>query len=82
MPSKIKKMHLQNEKAMCNFANEITKSNIINKLDKNIFSDPNFNYNILIEEMDMANVKHMPYKIVTFNKCKHKKISVDNQRYT
>ena len=58
---------------MCNFANEITKSNIINKLDKNLFSDPNSNYNILIEEMDMANVKHMPYKIVTFNKRKHKK---------
>ena len=53
---------------MCNFANEITKSNIINKFDKNLFSDPNYNYNIRIEEMDMANVKHMPYKIVTFNK--------------
>ena len=58
---------------MCNFANEITKSNIINKLEKNLFSDPNSNYNILIEEMDMANVKHMLYKIVTFNKRKHKK---------
>ena len=46
---------------MCNFANEITKSNIKNKLDKNLFSDPNSNYNILIEEMD---IKHMPYKIV------------------
>ena len=58
---------------MCNLANEITKSNIINKLDKNLFSDPNSNYNILIEEMDIANVKHMPYKIATFNKQKHKK---------
>ena len=55
---------------MCNFANEITKSKIINKFDKNLFSDPNSNYNILIEEMDMAKVKHMPYKIVTFNKHK------------
>ena len=58
---------------MCNFSNEITKSNIINKLDNNLFSDPNSKYNILIEEMDMANVKHMPHKIVTFNKRKHKK---------
>ena len=56
---------------MCNFANEITKSNIINKLDKRIFSDPISN-NIPSEEMDMANVKHVPYKIVI-------KYSMDNQ---
>ena len=42
------------------------------KLYKNHLSDPNSNYNILMDLLENANVKHMPYKLVTFNKYKHK----------
>ena len=42
------------------------------KLDQNPLSDPNNNYNILMDVLENANVKHMPYQLVTFNKYKHK----------
>ena len=57
---------------MSNFANEIINSNIKEKLDQNPLSDPNNNYNILMDVLQNANVKHMPYQLVTFNKYKHK----------
>ena len=57
---------------MSNFANEIINSNIMEKLDQNPLSDPNNNYNILMDVLENANVKHMPYQLVTFNKYKHK----------
>jgi len=40
-PPKLIKIHIQNEKAMWNFASEITNSNIMEKLDNNSLSDPN-----------------------------------------
>ena len=43
---------------MSNFANEIIYSNIIEKLDQNPLSDPNNNYNILMDVLENANVKH------------------------
>ena len=57
---------------MSNFANEINNSNIMEKLDQNPLSDPKNNYNILMDVLENANVKHMPYKLFTFNKYKHK----------
>ena len=71
-PRKLVKIHLQNEKAMSYFANEIINSNIMEKLDQNPLSNPNNNYNILMDVLENANVKHMPYQLVTFNKYKHK----------
>ena len=38
------------------------------KLDQNPLSDPNNNYNILMDVLENANVKHIPYQLVTFNK--------------
>ena len=71
-PRKLVKIHLQNEKAMSNFANEIINSNIMEKLDQNPLSGPNNKYNILMDVLENANVKHMLYQLVTFNKYKHK----------
>ena len=42
------------------------------KLDQNPLSDTNNNYNILLDVLENANVKHMPYKLVIFHKYKHK----------
>ena len=47
-------------------------SNIMEKLDQNPLSDPINNYNTLMDVLENANVKHMPYQVVTFNKDKHK----------
>ena len=71
-PPKLIKIHIQNEKAMWNFASEITNSNIMEKLDKNSLSDPSKNYKIITEVLEKANHKHMPYKLVKFKKHKHK----------
>ena len=58
------KIHLQNETAMLNVASEITNSNILEKLDKNSFSDPNNNYKIITDVHGKPNCKHMPCKWV------------------
>ena len=42
-------------------------------MDNNVTSNPNDNYNILLEEMKKAIDKHMPLKTVTFGKYRHKK---------
>ena len=42
------------KKAMSNFANEIINSNIMDKLDQNPLSDPNNNYNILMDVFENA----------------------------
>ena len=47
--------------------------NIIDKLEQNINSDPNTNYEILIAEIENACEKHTYYKLVKYNKYKHKK---------
>ena len=42
------------KKAMSNFANEIINSNIMEKLDQTPLSDPNNNYNILMDVLENA----------------------------
>ena len=42
-------------------------------MDNNVTSDPNDNYNILLEELKKAIDKHMPMKTVKFDKYRHKK---------
>ena len=42
-------------------------------MDNNVTSNPNDNYNILLEEMKKAIDKHMPLKTVKFAKYRHKK---------
>ena len=47
--------------------------NVISLMDNNVTSDPNDNYNILLEELKKAIDKHMPMKTVKFDKYRHKK---------
>ncbi len=58
--------------ALENFQNEITKKDIINKLNQDPNADPNANYEILHNILDHAKEKHMPRKTVKFNKRKQK----------
>ena len=43
-------------------------SNVITLMDNNVTSDPNDNYNILLDEIKKAIDKHMPQKTVKFDK--------------
>ena len=61
-----------NGNAVENFQNYLSEKNIIAKLDHNIRSDPNANYDILFAELANAKQLHMPTKRVKFNKRKHK----------
>ena len=52
---------------------EINLSNIYNKRDKTITTDPNYNCDKLLEEIIKAKDKYIRTKFVKFNKYKHKK---------
>ena len=53
--------------------NEIMSYDAYNKLNKNPNADRNLNYDIIFNDMVRAKDKHMPTKLVKFNKYKHKK---------
>ena len=56
------KINIQNQEAISKFINEITLSDIYNKLNQSPSADPNINYNILRLDQ-MRKKKHMPGKI-------------------
>ena len=58
---------------MISVMNEIKSGNIYDKLNKNPTADPNCNYDIKYKEITRAKTTHMPNKLVTFNRYKHKK---------
>ena len=58
---------------MINVMNEIKLGNIYEKLNTNPNADRNYNYEIIYEEITRAKTKHMPNKLVKFNRYKHKK---------
>ena len=62
-----------------NFKNEIAESDIYSKINKDIASDPNINYDIIHNILKSATKQHP--KIVKFNKRRHKQITMDNSRY-
>ena len=57
---------------MHNVKNELNSEKIYNKLNKYHKAYPILNYNIIHEEIMLATEKHMPIKIMKFNKYKHK----------
>jgi len=57
---------------MLKVKNELHSSDIYTKLDTNPNTDPNYNYNIIIDEINQAKNKYMTSKFVIFNKYKHK----------
>jgi hypothetical protein len=62
----------RSEQAYHNFKTEIAHSCIIDNFDKNPLADPNYNYEILHSGIQLAYEKHIPAKIVKFNKHRHK----------
>ena len=58
---------------MNKFVNELTSLNICDKLDKQLTSDPNNNYEILSGLLKYAREKHLPKKTVKYQKKRHKK---------
>ena len=56
-----------------NLKSEIVHLNIYNKLNLDINSDPNINYDIIDDAISAAINRHLPVKLVKFHKHKHKK---------
>ena len=67
---------------MINVKHEIRSDVLYNKLDKSLTADTNITYEIIHDEIARAKNKCMPSKIVKFNKYKHKKVFMDNPRFT
>ena len=53
--------------------NEIKSDNIYDKLNKNPTADPYCNYDIIYKDTTRNKTIHMPNKLVTFYRYKHKK---------
>ena len=56
-----------------NFKNEIAHSDMYTKINKDIDSDPNINYDIIHNILKSATKQHLAPKIVKFRKRSHKK---------
>ena len=62
-----------NQESINKFVKEIGDANIFNKLQKNLNTNPNHNYEILSKHLLGAKLKHIPKKVKKFNKCRHLK---------
>ena len=71
-PKRIK-INTQNKKAIQNIINDISASDLYNKLDKSLTTDPNLSYNIIHEVIENVKNNHTLSKLVKFYKYKHKK---------
>ena len=63
----------RDDSSMNKFVDELTSLNICDKLDKQLTSDPNNNYEILSGLLKYAREKHLPKKTVKYRKKRHKK---------
>ena len=71
--SKYIQITIQTEMAMEKVKNELIECDLYGKLDTCISADINANYDILHNAIKQAKNKHMPCKLIKFNKYKHKK---------
>ena len=55
------------------FVTEISNVNIYDKLQKNLNTNPNHNYEIILKHLLNAKLKHIPKKVKNFNKRRHSK---------
>ena len=60
-------------KNTANFAEAMSRSNLINKLNRDMFSDPNSTYEVIDREINRLKSQFLPTKKIRFNKYKHKK---------
>ncbi len=67
------KVNAHSQESIKTFQDELINLDIISKIDKSPTVNPNVNYNKVHDLIDNAKNKHLPFKMVTFNKYKHKK---------
>ena len=72
-PPKFIKKYNTSDEAMLNVRHEIQSEELYSKLGKSCTADINLNYEMINDEILRAKNKHMPCKLVKFNKYKHKK---------
>ena len=72
-PPKFIKKYNTSDEAVLNVRNEIQSEELYRKLGKSCTADINLNYEMINEDILRAKNKHMPCKLVKFNKYKHKK---------
>ena len=62
-----------NQESLENFRREIVDAEIYEKLQRDLSTDPNVNYEILSSYLETAKTTHIPRKTKIFNKRKHRK---------
>ena len=62
-----------NQESLENFRREIVDAEIYEKLQRDLSTDPNVNYEILSSYLETAKTTHIPRKTKKFNKRKHRK---------
>ena len=62
-----------NQESLKKFKIEIAHAKIYTKRKKHLTNDPNTNYEMLSQILEMAKNKHIPKKVKQFNKRKHGK---------
>ena len=67
------KIEVSNENSIDKFIKEVSDADIQNKLEPNLNTDPNHNYEILAKHLQLAKNIHIPQKNLKFNKHKHAK---------
>ena len=65
--------YVQLEHIIENINNDICSSELDDKIDKSLTTDPNISYNILHDVIEKTKNTHMTSKLVKYNKYKHKK---------
>ena len=69
---KYTKIEVSNQKNIDKFVREVSDADIYSKLEPNLNTDPNYNYEILAKHLQLAKSKHIPpKKTKKFNKRKH-----------
>jgi hypothetical protein len=56
-----------------NFISDLSTNQIYDGLNHTLLADPNENYNSFIDQLQQLKDKHLPTKLVKFNKYRHKK---------
>ena len=71
-PPRLVKKRLNSSKAIQDMLTDMTECDIRSKMNNELSSDPNLNYDILHDHLTIMKDKHLPYKFEKFNKHKHK----------
>ena len=76
------KIEVSNQNNIDKFVREVSDADIYSKLEPNLNTDPNHNYEILAKHLQLAKSKHIPQKTKKFNKRKTFQRKMDDTRIT